>query len=167
MRFLDSFDHTIDDKDRLQIPAHMRDWIQAQAVEGAVIGSDNPVYLIAMPGDDQNIRLYTEKTWEELVDKLDQSGMDADELLEYESVVYGLSSRLEIDKQGRVRIPQRLRDLTGLGSEVSLVGKRDHINVCDRAKWAAFVGKTKENPSKFRELRAVVGKLKQGDSGRP
>jgi MraZ protein len=155
--FLDTYEHTIDEKKRLQIPSDMREKIQAEVNAGAVVESDKPIFLIAMPGDKQNIRLYTEQQWDKIARDLNDSEMDPEELLEYESVVYGLASRVELDKQGRIRVPAKLKDMVKLGNDVVLVGMKDHIDIRDRNAWNEFVEKKiKDRPEILRDPRLAI-----------
>ena len=46
---------------------------------------------------------------------------------------------VELDRQGRVRIPQELVELVGLGREVVLLGVQDHLELWDRQRWEAYL----------------------------
>lgn len=98
-------------------------------------------------GKDGTLCLYTEKGYEQRADELDHSEMDADELLEYERVFYALSRSVELDKHGRVTLPSDLLARTGLGSEVVLIGVKDHLEVRDRKAWYEHLeNKLKDQP---------------------
>lgn len=131
MVFTGTYDHTIDTKNRLAIPAEVRTQIKRAA------GKDKggTVLLYVTLGKDGALCLYTEQGYERWADELDHSEMDGDELLEYEHVFYSLSKPVEIDKQGRVTLPGDLLGRAGLGSDVVLIGVKDHLEVRDRKAW--------------------------------
>jgi MraZ protein len=129
--FTGTYDHTIDSKNRLAIPAEVRTRIKRS--EGT--GDDEAVFLYVTLAKDGTLCLYTEKGYEQRANELDHSEMDPDELLEYERVFYSLSKPVEFDKQGRVTLPNNLLERAGLGSEVVLIGVKDHLEVQDRKTW--------------------------------
>ena len=133
--FTGTYEHSIDAKNRLAIPAPIRAQIQraAGAGEGDAIG------LFIIPGetgpDGGSLNIYTEADFEKRANELDQSELDAEELLEYERILFSMAARVEIDKQGRVRLPDSLIALASLNSDVVLLGVKDHLEIRDRLAW--------------------------------
>lgn len=143
MVFTGTYDHSIDKKNRLAIPAEVRTRIK----RSTGTGDDEPIFMYVTLGKDGTLCLYTEKGYEQRADELDHSEMDADELLEYERVFYALSRSVELDKHGRVTLPSDLLARTGLGSEVVLIGVKDHLEVRDRKAWYEHLeNKLKDQP---------------------
>ncbi len=137
--FTGTFEHAIDAKHRLAIPAEVRNLLLREAPAG-IAGVDGavPLALYVTLGDGA-LCLYTEAGFEKRAAELDQSALDADELLEYERMLFSLANRVELDAQGRVRLPDHLLKQSGLGTEVVLIGVKDHLEVRDRAAWMAHV----------------------------
>lgn len=135
MVFTGTYDHTIDAKSRLAIPSEIRSQIQREAGTG----EGDTVYLYVTLGEGKSLSVYTEKGFEKRAEDLDNSQMDPDRLLEYERLFFSVAQRVELDKQGRIRVPEQLLRRTGLGSEVVLLGVKDHIEVRDRATWYAYL----------------------------
>ncbi len=131
MVFTGTYDHTIDTKNRLAIPAEVRTRIK----RSAGTGDDQPVFLYVTLAQDWTLCLYTEEGYEKRAHELDHSEMDSDELLEYERVFYSLSKPVEFDKQGRVTLPANLLERADLGSDVVLIGVKDHLEVRNRKAW--------------------------------
>ena len=131
MVFTGTYDHTIDTKNRLAIPAEVRTRIKRST--GTEV--DGAIFLYVTLAKDGTLCLYTEEGYEQRAHELDHSEMDPDELLEYERVFYSLSKPVEFDKQGRVTLPGNLLGRAGLGSEVVLIGVKDHLEVRDRKAW--------------------------------
>jgi MraZ protein len=121
--FLGEYDHTIDAKGRMAVPAKFR----TQIDRGAVISK----------GMGTCLSVYTMQRWEEKSAEL-ASGKTTDELRDFERRIYPSASEIELDGQGRMIIPAKLRAYAGLGNEVTVAGVRDHFEIWDRAVWLNY-----------------------------
>jgi MraZ protein len=121
--FLGEYDHTIDAKGRMAVPARFR----VQLDRGAVISK----------GMGTCLSVYPMERWEEKSAEL-ATGKSIDELRDFERRIYPSASEVELDGQGRLVIPARLRAYAGLGNEVTVAGVRDHFEIWDRAKWREY-----------------------------
>ena len=121
--FLGEYDHTIDAKGRMAVPARFR----AQMDRGAVISK----------GMGTCLSVYTMQRWEEKSAAL-ATGKTTDELRDFERRIYPSASEIELDGQGRMIIPAKLRAYAGLGNEVTVAGVRDHFEIWDRAGWLNY-----------------------------
>lgn len=165
MVFTGTYQHTIDAKNRLAIPANIRSRVARKAKD-----KDDPVIWYVTLGEGQALCLYTEDGFEQRADELDRSELDADELLEYEQLMYSLSEQVEMDKAGRVRLPERLLHMAELGTDVVLIGVKDHLEIRDRRGWQQHVKDLLDrrpnilmNPR--RAMRKPVGQAKEGHGG--
>lgn len=146
MVFTGTYEHSIDAKNRLAIPSDIRAQIQQEAgrrtasgPEGAELPGAEAVFLYVTLGEGNCLAIYTEDGFDQRARELDQSELDADQLLAYERVLFSLSRRVELDQQGRVRLPENLLERTGLKGDVVLLGVKDHLEVRDRAAWNAHI----------------------------
>ncbi len=121
--FLGEYEHTIDAKGRLAIPAKFR----TQMDKGAVISK----------GMGTCLSVYTLKLWEQKSSEL-VAGMSSAELRDFERRVYPSASDIELDAQGRMIIPAKLRVYAKLESEVTVAGVRDHFEIWDRTTWQTY-----------------------------
>ena len=121
--FLGEHEHTIDAKGRMAVPARFR----GQMDRGAVISK----------GMGACLSVYTMDRWEEKSAEL-ISGKTSDELRDFERRIYPSASEVELDGQGRMIIPAKLRAYANLGSEVTVAGVRDHFEIWDRATWKTY-----------------------------
>lgn len=126
MLFTGEYEHTIDAKKRLAIPAEIR---------GRWRPEEDGAGWFAVPWRNGLIRLYTERGFHDraLSGKLTLTP-DEDEA-ELQATLFGLSARLEMDAAGRVRFPEEMLELVGLSGEVVLVGAGDRLEMRDRAAW--------------------------------
>src|SRR5437763_4906463 len=118
--FLGEYEHTIDAKGRLAVPAKFR----AQMDRGAVISK----------GMGTCLSVYTMERWDEKSAEL-ASGKTSDELRDFERRIYPSASEVELDSQGRMVIPAKLRSYAGLAIEVTVAGVSDHFKIWDRRSW--------------------------------
>ena len=57
---------------------------------------------------------------------------------DFERRIYPSASEIELDGQGRMIIPAKLRAYAGLGNEVTVAGVRDHFEIWDRTAWLNY-----------------------------
>jgi MraZ protein len=119
---------TIDDKNRLLIPSDIRKLLNPERDGEA---------LFLVIGVNRKPWLYPERYYETLVSQEPAEMMPADERLSRDQLLFGMASRLEWDKQGRVLVPEKTLRRTGLGREVTLLGVRNHLELWNRGDWDA------------------------------
>jgi MraZ protein len=120
--FLGEYEHSIDAKGRMAVPAKFREQIQRGAVVSKSMGSCLSVYPM--------------QRWEEKSAELAE-GKSSEELRDFERRIFPSAGEVELDAQGRMIIPARLRAYAKLGNEVAVLGMRDHFEIWDRVLWRA------------------------------
>ncbi len=162
MVFTGTYEHSIDSKMRLAIPSELRGLFRKEAEESE---ADDKVGLYVTMGENQALCLYTDKGFDQLAESLNASELDADALLEFEQVFYSLSKHREMDKQGRVRLPEDLLEMAGLGSDVVLIGVKDHLEIRDRDAWQeARKALLANNPGLLMNPRRAIGRFKRSNN---
>ena len=143
MVFTGTYPHTIDAKQRLAIPAELR----ATLRERCQVRDDEPLYVYATPAEGRCLALYAVPDFEEQARTLRDSEADFDspELFEFALRMFANSRRLELDRQGRVRLPDQLLKLRQIGGEVVVVGNNDRIEVHNREDWDRFMARSLED----------------------
>ncbi len=119
---LGEYEHTIDDKSRLTLPARFR---QAFA-EGVVVSRGLDGCLYAYPRADWA------RAIEARLEELDPLSKEGRRLQRY---FYSGAAEGELDKQGRIGIPGPLLEHAQLGRDVVVAGVHDHLEIWDRAAW--------------------------------
>jgi transcriptional regulator MraZ len=119
---LGAYDHTIDDKNRLTLPAKYREAFS----DGVVVtrGLDGCLYVYRRPDWARLVesRLST-------LDPLSPAGRRLHRFF------FSGASEAELDKQGRVMIPAQLMEHAKLAREVVVAGVNDRLEIWDRAAW--------------------------------
>jgi MraZ protein len=123
---LGEFEHTIDDKNRLTLPAKFR-----QALSGG---------LVITRGMDGCLYCYPQAGWERLVEGR-LAGLDplSREGRMMHRHFFAGASEAEPDKQGRVPVPATLAKEAGIERDVVVAGVGDRLEIWDRAAWRAHV----------------------------
>jgi transcriptional regulator MraZ len=120
---LGEYEHTIDDKNRLTLPARLR-----ESFPGGVV--------VVTRGMDRCLSAYPRPAWESFVESrlasLDQFSSQARRLERY---LFGSAVEVEIDRQGRIMIPAPLVAYAELARDVVVAGVRDRLEVWDRQAW--------------------------------
>jgi MraZ protein len=135
MLFTGEYEHTIDAKQRMAIPSEIR--AQLGVVGGGADGAkeSKPVVLYIVPGANGHLWLWPEETFAEMAGALEKSLLPGEELMEFEEFLFSQSRKLEIDKAGRVRLPDRMLIDAGLGQVVVILGVKDHLELRDPEQW--------------------------------
>lgn len=119
---LGEHDHALDDKNRLTLPAKLRQSFS----DGAVVAR----------GMDGCLAVYTREGWNSFVERrlagLNPFSKEARQMRRY---IFAGASETELDKQGRVMIPPPLVEHAGLGREVVVAGVGDRLEIWSRAAW--------------------------------
>jgi transcriptional regulator MraZ len=119
---LGAHDHTIDDKNRLTLPAKFREAFQ----DGVVVtrGLDGCLYA------------YRRADWDRLVEsRLATMDPLSAEGRRIQRFFFSGAAEADLDKQGRVMIPSQLLEHAKLGREVVVAGVHDRLEIWDRAAW--------------------------------
>jgi len=131
MLFTGIYELTIDPKNRLSIPAGIR---------AAMDPRQDGTRLYLVPGDRKGtLSLYGDVYFERFVERRHAAVKRTKQRRDFEAVFYSMATPLEIDKQGRVVLPQRWLDFVGFGREVTLTGTRDHLSLWNRTDYDAFM----------------------------
>jgi MraZ protein len=123
--FYGTHEHTIDEKNRLTLPAKFREAFG----DGVVL----------VRGIDGTVDVYPRGTWETSVERIAALDPLTPEARQMRRFVFGAATVTEVDKQGRVLVPPDLARHAGLGREVAVVGVHDHIEIWARPEWASHV----------------------------
>jgi MraZ protein len=144
-----SFTAKIDDKSRLKIP---RDFLKS-------IEEKYGRELFVTSLDGISAHLYPMSVWTEIERQLGAQGLvrdpEVDRFFKHTSF-YGQVT--EIDNQGRVLIPQRLRETTNMAGEVDVVGSFDHLEVWNLDRLKADLA---ASPFTDNDRRVVASLLRQ------
>ncbi len=141
--FIGEYTHNLDEKGRLAIPAKFR----RDLSKGAIVtrGLDNCLFL------------YTKTEWEKLAEKLATLPISQSNSRAFSRLMLAGAMEVEIDKQGRVVLPEYLREFAGLKKNVILAGLYNRAEIWDEEKWKIYKSQTETNSNEIAEKMAELG----------
>ena len=140
--FLGQFQHNLDDKGRLMIPARYRDLLAA----GAFITQ----------GFDKCLMVMTDAYFKEVYERINNMNMADASARMLRRLILSNAYPVEVDKVGRILLPQNLRDFLGIASgELAVAGQGDYFEVWTPAEWKTQMDKLQDveaNEQRFSTL---------------
>ena len=119
--FMSEYNHTIDTKGRLIIPAKFRD----------VLGQE----FVVSKGMDGCLFVYANDDWNAFEQKLTALPLINKEARQFARFFLSGAATVELDKQGRILLPTNLREFAGLDKDVVLVGVGSRVEIWSKDKW--------------------------------
>ena len=119
--FLGQYRHTIDNKGRLIVPARFRDYL----ADGGFITQ----------GFDRNLMVLTSQAFDSITERVNQLSLTDETARQLRRLIYATADRVEMDKTGRIRIPQFLLGVAGFNSDAVLVGVGAYFEIWSPEAW--------------------------------
>lgn len=138
--FLGQFEHSIDEKGRMTIPARFREELGEVA------------YITR--AFDQNLTVMPEAVFESLAERVNDLSVTDPEVRMLQNLIFSNALRVEFDRSGRILIPQFLREAAGLRSAAVVVGQGKRFEIWAPELWAQQVA-DQNSPAmaqRFKEL---------------
>ncbi len=126
MHFLSAYEHAIDAKNRLAIPAEVRSQISA---------TDGGDGWVAGPGPNGLMMLWPARVFDEMLAPFSKDALIDPEIAQWRTMMYRQSARLDVDSAGRVRLPERLLRMFRLSGNVVILGAGDSLELIDAEVW--------------------------------
>lgn len=115
------YQHNIDQKGRVAVPSKFRDDLGTQ--------------FYVTKGLDGCLFVLSEQEWIRLQDRV--RSLPISKARGLQRFFFSGAAEVLPDKQGRILIPQQLRDYAGLGKEVTFIGTSNRVEIWDTSKWNA------------------------------
>lgn len=129
MSLTGTYHRTLDDKQRLAVPRKLRD--------GLLSEQENVLYIA--PETDRALTLYAPAEFDRRARQLEEVTSHQATIRNYQRLYYSQAEQVELDAQGRIRLPERLMAFAGIEQEVVLLGVHNHVEIWDRARWNQFL----------------------------
>jgi len=137
--FLGEYQHTMDDKGRLFIPVRLR--------EG--LGSS----FILTRGLDRCLFGYSFETWKNLEKRINEFPFTSSEVRIFVRFFFAGAAECSLDKQGRILIPQLLREYAALEKDVYILGVSERIEIWSYENWLSY---QRESISRYEEVAEKI-----------
>jgi len=133
------YNHNIDPKSRMFLPAKLR--------------SELGETVILAKSVDKCIAIYSVEAWKTFTEKLD--ALPNIEARNIKRFIYAFATETQIDSQGRVLIPQKLKGYAGIEKNVVVIGVGDHAEIWDEDTWNGEVNS--ENAEEIANMMIKLG----------
>ncbi|QEH62106.1 cell division protein MraZ [Spiroplasma chinense] len=127
---LGTFEHNLDDKQRLTVPSKLRNKL-----------GDN---IFVSKGIENCLELRTPAAFEELLSELGQKSSFNESTRTIQRLILSNSDEINIDSAGRIKIPTNLLDKIGVSKQVYILGLGDRIEIWDKATYEEKLANTNE-----------------------
>ncbi len=121
-----TYPRTLDDKHRLALPKRIREQL-GEAKQ-----------LFVTPGADQSLWLYDPRGLEKLAARLDETPATDSEARVFRRLFFAQMEEVDIDRNGRILIPERLVAFAALEHDIVLLGVRDHLEMWNAKRWQDY-----------------------------
>lgn len=119
--FMGEYNHTVDPKGRLIVPAKFREQLGAE--------------FVVTKGLDGCLFVYPMDEWQSMEEKFRSIPGTSKDARKFSRFFFAGAAQTELDKQGRVLLPPVLRDYAALEKDVVLVGVLNRVEIWNRDRW--------------------------------
>jgi len=141
--FIGEYKHNLDDKGRLAIPAKFRDKLK----KGAVVTQ----------GLDRCLFLYTYEQWEKIAPKLSSLPVSQANARAFSRVMLAGAMDVSLDNQGRINLPEYLRNFASLSKKTVIAGLFDRLEIWDEDAWTKYKQNTEKDLGNIAEALGERG----------
>lgn len=141
--FIGEYTHNLDDKGRLAVPKKFRSALE----HGAVVTR----------GLDSCLFLYTKEEWTKLAEKLANLPFSQANTRAFARLMLAGAMDVALDAQGRVILPEYLRDFAGLKKTIIVAGLYNRLELWDEEKWKEYTKKAEDTSGEIAEQMSSLG----------
>lgn len=138
----------LDSKGRLSIPSKFREILNTK-YSGKLILTYLDPYIVAYPTEE----------WVGIEGRLKQLPTIQKDIRDFLRIIYSNASECSLDNQGRILIPQTLRDFAGLQKDIAMLGIMNKIEIWSKDKWNEFKDNVKDKAKTLPEKLMEIGFL--------
>lgn len=137
------FIHTIDEKNRISLPAKFR----------KEMGKD----LVITPGLDNCLFVFTKKEWQKISEKLSNFSMLSSDNRSFNRFMFGGATEVSVDTIGRMLLPDFLKERVGLKGKAALVGVQNRLEIWNDRAWSEYKKVVEKKADELAEKLGGVG----------
>lgn len=140
------YSHTIDNKNRLSLPAKFRKEMGAT--------------VVIAPGIDNCLFVFTLKGWKGFTERLsrgDSSSVLQTDNRNFNRLIIGRAVEVEVDAIGRMLVPEHLREYAGLKEKASIIGILNRVEIWDTGAWEKYRDEYSKQTNVLAEKMSSIG----------
>lgn len=143
--FIGEYTHTIDDKNRLSLPAKFRQEMGKK--------------VVITPGLDKCLFAFTLAEWKKISEKLSGFSLLQADNRSFSRFMFGGAVEAEVDSIGRILIPDFLKERAGLREKAAVVGVQNRVEIWNERAWAEYKKVVEGQADALAEKLGQVGAL--------
>ncbi len=138
------FTHSIDDKGRTSLPSKFK--------------GEMGTRVVLSRGLEKTITVYTEESWKKMNEKLSETlSLTNPKHREFSRFMLSGAQEVELDKQGRIRVPDFLKEYAELDKKLVWTGAGDKAEIWSEEKWNKYISEVSSNPEEIAEsLEGII-----------
>lgn len=140
---LGEYKHNVDAKGRVSVPSKFR--------------GDLGQSFVVTKGLDNCLFMYSKEEWKTFEDKLRQLPLTNEDARNFVRFFFAGATECEVDKQGRINIPQNLREYANIQKDVVIIGLSTRAEVWDSSKWNNYTSPNSLDVSKIASQMSSLG----------
>jgi MraZ protein len=135
--FMGEYQHSLDEKGRLIIPAKFRDGLGAS--------------FVLTRGLDHCLFVYPRSEWESLEAKLKSLPFTRADARAFSRFFFSGATECELDKQGRIIVPSHLREYAKLNRDAVVIGVSNRVEIWGKEEWESYTASSADNFAEIAE----------------
>lgn len=140
---LGEYRHNVDTKGRVSVPSKFR--------------GDLGLSFVVTKGLDNCLYLYSKDEWVKFEDKLKQLPITNQDARSFVRFFFAGAAECEVDKQGRINIPQNLREYANIQKDVVIVGVSTRVEIWSSDNWDKYTSSDSLDVSKIASQMSNLG----------
>jgi len=136
-----TFVRSVDEKLRVAIPKPLRD----------ILVKDGDEWVYVAPGTDGSLSLYAPAAFAELAHRFAELSSTEKDVRAHARLFFAQAQAVELDRQGRLRVPPELARLADFGREIVVIGVQDHIELWDQPRWNTYLSEKQQRYDEIAE----------------
>ncbi len=141
--FIGEYNHNLDNKGRVAVPAKFRKTIKGGAV--VTRGLDNCLFL------------YPKKEWQVIAEKLSKLPISQSKARAFARLMLAGAMDVDFDNQGRINLPEYLRKFASLKKKAIIAGLYDRLEIWDETNWNKFKTGAEKESTNIAEALGELG----------
>ena len=143
--FIGEYEHTLDEKKRVSLPKQFRTELGKKMV--MTRGLDNCLFV------------YSKSAWARMAEKLEALTFAQADTRGFNRFILSGAAEVEVDKAGRILIPEHQKQFAGLKKNVVFAGVSDRVEVWDAAQWKNYKARIEKQADAMAEKLGEIGAL--------
>jgi MraZ protein len=141
--FLGEFEHSVDTKGRVAVPAKFR-----SRLEGG---------MVITRGFERCLQVFPMDQWQVLSERVSNLPAGSSESRQLRRLLFSSASDTELDKQGRILLPANLREYAGIGDAAVVAGMNTYFEIWSQDNWDAAMDELDESSETIAAQLAEIG----------